>query len=440
MTVEDASKQEVIPPTTEKVAETTPQDNTTTDALKEVETGVVTDPEKQALQEHEKTILPADESMRINGELLLTIKTELENTNIGSEKTELLLSKIGELTPPTIATNIRTWWERVKKAWNFLEKFGLKLPSEEIAWVATNIAETTDQIEDAKNQLDSLKKEASDAFHALVGWKMESITWNFKIDQAFWTFENKMNEIKWQTWIDEATHYAWVTVALSAFLSALKQPTTTPAVAGWSVAWTSSTESQKLEDEELGDDNDYTQDLVSDKLETNRYPIWLPIKWFTKSMVTSDFWPRSAPKQWASTNHKGIDIGVADWTPILAPADGKIIWVKNQWDKVGAWLYIDVDHGSFITRYMHLSRQDVKEWQMVKQWDVIGASWNTGNSTGPHLHYEIRYKWQIVDASKTNAKKYLAVDPMHFIDTEGDWKVLAMNDYKIIEGATPAVA
>ena len=84
--------------------------------VNEVEKAVVAGDAEKEVQALKETILPADESKQINTELLSNIKTELEKTTIGPEKTELLLSKIGELTPSTMASKIRTYAEGLNNA------------------------------------------------------------------------------------------------------------------------------------------------------------------------------------------------------------------------------------------------------------------------------------------------------------------------------------
>ena len=103
--------------------------------------------------------------------------------------------------------------------------------------------------------------------------------------------------------------------------------------------------------------------------------------------ITSRFGPRPSPGGIGSTNHQGIDIGAPTGTPILASADGTVI--QSGWNG-GYGNFILIDHGGgYRTAYAHNSRNSVSTGQIVVQGQVIGEVGSTGNSTGPHLHFEI---------------------------------------------------
>ncbi|MBR1775725.1 M23 family metallopeptidase [bacterium] len=111
-----------------------------------------------------------------------------------------------------------------------------------------------------------------------------------------------------------------------------------------------------------------------------------------KGPISSYFGYRQAPKAGASTGHKGIDIACPIGTKVNAIADGTA-YVKS--DPNGYGIYIGIDHGIIngkhvISRYAHLSQCCILNGHSVKQGQVIALSGNTGNSTGPHLHFEIR--------------------------------------------------
>ncbi len=86
--------------------------------------------------------------------------------------------------------------------------------------------------------------------------------------------------------------------------------------------------------------------------------------------------------------HTGIDIAAETGTEILAAADGTVI--KAYYTDVGNGVYCVIDHGEFQTLYAHCSELNVEMGQEVRQGDVIAYVGNTGNSTGPHLHFEVK--------------------------------------------------
>lgn len=114
-----------------------------------------------------------------------------------------------------------------------------------------------------------------------------------------------------------------------------------------------------------------------------------------KGIVTSGFGPRKQPIPGASTYHKGIDIGAKFNSPIVAPANGKV-QIAHGWDGTGYGRFITIDHGKIngkqITSwYGHLNKSVVTTGQLVyKGQTVIGYVGQTGNASGPHLHFGIQ--------------------------------------------------
>ncbi len=88
--------------------------------------------------------------------------------------------------------------------------------------------------------------------------------------------------------------------------------------------------------------------------------------------------------------HNGVDYSAVVGTPVRAVADGTVAYVDD--DPTGYGLYIRIWHKTLgvYSMYGHLSKQNVKAGDTVKQGATIGLTGNTGNSTGPHLHYELR--------------------------------------------------
>jgi len=86
--------------------------------------------------------------------------------------------------------------------------------------------------------------------------------------------------------------------------------------------------------------------------------------------------------------HSGIDLVAAAGTPVHAPLAGVARVVRSAW---GYGLHVILDHGDGLaTLFGHLSAVEVSSGQAVSAGTVIGAVGSTGNSTGPHLHFEVR--------------------------------------------------
>ncbi len=124
-----------------------------------------------------------------------------------------------------------------------------------------------------------------------------------------------------------------------------------------------------------------------DKL--SHIPSVLPIKVEDYTM-SSGYGYRRDPIYGSSKFHEGLDFSASIGTPVYATADGEITVAKRE---AGYGNCIDIDHGyNYLTRYAHLSEILVKEGSQVKRGQMIGKVGSTGKSTGPHLHYEVRFK------------------------------------------------
>ena len=125
-------------------------------------------------------------------------------------------------------------------------------------------------------------------------------------------------------------------------------------------------------------------------IERNQRLAATPSIWPAAGEVSSRFGWRSSPWDgWGSDYHPGIDIANEMGTPIVAAADGII--TSAGWNSGGYGNLVEIDHGNgIVTLYGHVSSIGVSAGQQVHKGDVIAYMGNTGNSTGPHLHYEVR--------------------------------------------------
>ncbi|SMP39514.1 Peptidase family M23 [Desulfonatronum zhilinae] len=125
-----------------------------------------------------------------------------------------------------------------------------------------------------------------------------------------------------------------------------------------------------------------------------------PSIWPTEGWVTSEFGYRRSPFTDRRELHRGLDIAGPIGTPIYSSAEGRVLSAERD----GAYgLTVAIDHGSgIVTLYAHLQQFAVKAGQKVSRGELIGHMGNTGRTTGPHLHYEVRLNG-------------IPVDPMRYI-------------------------
>lgn len=112
-------------------------------------------------------------------------------------------------------------------------------------------------------------------------------------------------------------------------------------------------------------------------------------------------WPIERSQVWVSQGfrhgkHMAIDMATKPGTSVMAADTGTVI--EAAWSDNGYGYHIVIDHGiDYITHYAHLSEYYVKKGDIVKKGDVIGIVGSTGNSTGTHLHFELRDYGYLVD-------------------------------------------
>lgn len=121
-------------------------------------------------------------------------------------------------------------------------------------------------------------------------------------------------------------------------------------------------------------------------------PTWMPtgsFRWPTSGRISSYFGGRKSPGGIGSTNHKGIDIAVPRGTPIYAADGGTVTY--SGWMSGYGYL-VQIDHGNgYVTRYGHSSSLTVSVGQHVYKGQQVARAGSTGNSTGNHCHFEVRY-------------------------------------------------
>jgi len=119
-------------------------------------------------------------------------------------------------------------------------------------------------------------------------------------------------------------------------------------------------------------------------------PLGFPLS--GRPRITSPFGMRNDPFTGMPTMHRGVDFAGQIGTPLYAVSPGRVVQAG---DRFGYGKTVEVDNGlGFTTLYAHLSEISVRRGDWVRAGDVSGLGGSSGRSTGPHLHYEIRYNGQ----------------------------------------------
>ena len=125
-----------------------------------------------------------------------------------------------------------------------------------------------------------------------------------------------------------------------------------------------------------------------------------PSVWPARGWVTSDFGTRMDPYTAERKMHQGLDIATSHGQPVYSPSDGTVVFAGAEG---GYGKVLVIDHGYGVkTRYGHVSELFVHAGDRVRRGDKVAAVGNTGRSTGPHLHYEVR-----VNGIPENPRKFI---------------------------------
>jgi murein DD-endopeptidase MepM/ murein hydrolase activator NlpD len=130
-------------------------------------------------------------------------------------------------------------------------------------------------------------------------------------------------------------------------------------------------------------------DLIGEKLDSRRLILEsVPRGWPVRGMLSSGFGVRTSPFTDTPVFHHGMDIVARPGTPVGASASGMV--VKSGFESLLGNVVV-VDHGSgYRSTYAHLAERIVAEGAFVTKGEPVGTVGNTGRTTGPHLHYEVR--------------------------------------------------
>ena len=146
-------------------------------------------------------------------------------------------------------------------------------------------------------------------------------------------------------------------------------------------------EQVKVEEKELTQEEKDVQEILSN------YSLINPLE---VGVVTSDFGKRESTNSSVTPYHTGIDLGATEGTSIIAAMEGTVDAVSSVGDYGN---HIKILNGDVITLYAHCSEILVSEGEKITQGQEIARVGSTGNSTGPHLHFEIRKDGRYVNPS-----------------------------------------
>lgn len=120
--------------------------------------------------------------------------------------------------------------------------------------------------------------------------------------------------------------------------------------------------------------------------------ILLPLRPGVNARISSGYGAAGSPRHGRERNHGGVDVAVAEGTPIISPVDGEVVLTGNHPDGYGIFVDVKDDVTGRVHRFAHLQKFNVEQGQRVSRGFEVAAVGNTGRSSGAHLHWEVRSK------------------------------------------------
>ena len=236
-------------------------------------------------------------------------------------------------------------------------------PAAAVTWADVN------ELKDEANGLDAEKKELQAKLDALADDKSQAVARKELLDQQIANTEAQIANTQAQ--IDR--YAALITQTEAELVEAALADLEAEQDALWA-------EAQRLSDQLVAQ-----QAANGQSTESNPGGYIWPVN---SRYITSTVGGRASPGGIGSTNHKGTDIGRVGYTSSIYAAKSGTVIVSQYSSSYGN--YVVISHGSGnTTLYAHMSSRKVSVGQYVNQGDVIGITGSTGNSTGPHLHFEV---------------------------------------------------
>jgi len=128
---------------------------------------------------------------------------------------------------------------------------------------------------------------------------------------------------------------------------------------------------------------------------------------------SSGFGSRVHPLTGQHHHHNGVDYAAATGTPVRSVLGGEVVFAAP---KGGYGNFVELRHSDGkLTRYAHLDRIDVQVGQRLRRGDLLGTVGSTGQSTGPHLHFEVYEKGRAIDP-----EAFLGTQKAHFAHSHGE--------------------